>query len=355
MIASAHIIGGGALGGAELFYVRLVNALQARGYPVLAINVAGSQVSARLRSDTTQVHVAMRGIWDWWSRRRIEAILRERQPDIVQTYMGRATRLTHLAPDRRPIHLARLGGYYDPRGYRHAHAWIAASPGIREHLLRHGFPSSRIFHISNFVAPGQANAPGDSCKLRRELNIPADALIVTAVGRLHPVKGFDNLLEAFARVPDHIHERPVHLIVVGSGPLAARLPRYAEQLGIGHRVSWPGWCDDTGRYQALADLCVCSSRQEGLGNVILEAWAHKRAVLSTRAQGPVDIITDHENGWLTPIDNPPALAAAMDLLLRDASLRRELAANGHRTLLAHHGEEAIVNAYLDLYETLLYV
>ncbi|MDZ7621309.1 MAG: glycosyltransferase [Candidatus Competibacteraceae bacterium] len=230
-----------------------------------------------------------------------------------------------------------------------------ASPGIREHLLRHGFPSDRIFHISNFVAPRQPNTPSDALELRRELSIPADALIVTAVGRLHPIKGFDNLLEAFAKVPACIDERPVHLIVVGSGPLAARLPRYAEQLGISRRVRWPGWRDDVGRYQALADLCVCSSRQEGLGNVILEAWAHNRAVLSTRAQGPVDIITDRENGWLTSINDSTELASAMELLLRDASLRRELAANGHRTLLAHHGEEAIVNAYLELYETLLHV
>ncbi|MGB5063254.1 MAG: glycosyltransferase, partial [Candidatus Competibacter sp.] len=71
MIASAHIIGGEAAGGAELFYVRLVNALQARQQPVLAINVAGGQVSARLRPETEQIHVPMRAIWDVWSRWRI--------------------------------------------------------------------------------------------------------------------------------------------------------------------------------------------------------------------------------------------------------------------------------------------
>ena len=72
-------------------------------------------------------------------------------------------------------------------------------------------------------------------------------------------------------------------------------------------MRWPGWRDDAGLFQEMADLCICASRQEGLGSVILEAWARDRAVLSTRAQGPVDIITHGENGWLTPLDDPAAL------------------------------------------------
>lgn len=353
MIASAHIIGGEALGGAELFYIRLVNALQARHHSVLAINVAKSRISARLDPQIPQVHIPMWGVADLPSRWRIGRALRAHRPDIVQTYMGRATRLTHLAPGGRPIHVARLGGYYTPHGYRHAHAWVVASPGIRAHLLDHGFPADRIFHISNFVAPYHPSPAVALRQLRREFEIPEDALIVTAVGRLHPVKGFDNLLEAFARIPPRIQNRPVYLLVVGDGPLAARLSRYAEQLGIGQRVRWPGWRDDAGRFQELADLCVCSSSQEGLGNVILEAWARERAVLSTRAEGPTNLIADRENGWLVPIGDAAALASAMELLLQDDSLRRQLAIDGNRILLAQYSEDVIVNAYLDCYATLL--
>jgi glycosyltransferase involved in cell wall biosynthesis len=353
MIASVHIVAGQALGGAELFYVRLVNALRERRQPILAINSPGSRVSARLRAEVDQLHVPMQGIWDLPSRWRISAILRQHRPDIVQTYMGRATRLTHLRPGRRPIHVARLGGYYAPHGYRHAHAWIANSPGIRDHLLRYGFPPNRIFYISNFVAPCNPSSTATLQGLRREFAIPDDALIVAAVGRLHPIKGFDDLLEAFAAVPTRIQERPVYLVVVGDGPQAASLRHHAERLGIGDRVRWPGWRDDAGCFQELADLCVCSSRQEGVGNAILEAWSRGRAVLSTRAQGLQEVITDREDGWLTPVGDTAALAAAMGLLLRDESLRRELAANGNRTLVARHGEEATVKAYLDLYDQLL--
>jgi glycosyltransferase involved in cell wall biosynthesis len=353
MIASCHIVGGKSLGGAELFFVRLVNALAVHGHCISAITVKNSGVAARLEPTICQRHVPMRTVWDFESRWQISRILREHPCDIVQTYMGRATRLTHLSTKQRPVHLARLGGYYDLHGFRHAHAWIAASPGIADHLIKNGFPANRVFHLSNFVPPHTPSTAVELQHLRQELAIPTEAFIIAAVGRLHPVKGFDDLLTAFASVSTTIHQRPVYLILVGDGPLAAQLQKYARQLGIEQRVRWPGWRDDAGRFQELADLCLFTSREEGLGNVILETWARKKAIISTRAQGPLDTITHQHDGWLTPIADPKALAATIELLLQDEDLRCDLAANGHHTLLTRHSEAAIIAGYLDLYDKIL--
>ena len=353
MIASAHIIGGRFLGGAELFYARLVSALHRHGHATLAVTVPGSLIRTEIPPEIPRIHIPMWGVWDLWSRWQIQKAMCKLEPGIVQTYMGRATRLTHLPPGQRPVHIARLGGYYEPHGYRHAHAWIVVSPGIGDHLIRHGFPRKRIFHISNFVAPCAPSPPDALQQLRRMLAIPDDGLITVAVGRLHPIKGFGDLLNAFSAIPACIHDRPVYLVIVGDGSLAVQLKRHAEQLGITDRVRWPGWRDDAGRFQELADLCVCSSLQEGVANAILEAWARRRPVLATRTLGPVEIAVHQQDAWLTPVGDPIALAHSMELLLRDEALRRELADNGYRTLIARHGEEAIINAYLDLYQQLL--
>ena len=64
------------------------------------------------------------------------------------------------------------------------------------------------------------------------------------------------------------------------------------------------------------------------------------------------IVTDQEDGWLTPVDDPAALAKAMTLMLRAEPLRHELAVNGRQTLSTRHSEATIVNAYLDLYQRL---
>ena len=76
-------------------------------------------------------------------------------------------------------------------------------------------------------------------------------------------------------------------------------------------------------------------------------------MLATRTLGPAEIARHEHDAWLTPVADPIALADAMQLLLSDAALRDELAANGYRTLLARHSEDAIVTAYLDLYTRLL--
>ena len=76
------------------------------------------------------------------------------------------------------------------------------------------------------------------------------------------------------------------LVIVGDGPLNAPLRSYADQLGIGQQVRWAGWQLDPHPYYQLADLFICPSRHETLGNVILEAWAHNRAVLTTQLREP---------------------------------------------------------------------
>ena len=353
MIASAHIIGGGTLGGAELFYVRLVNALQARQQPVLSINIPDGQVSTKLQANVTQIHVPMRGNWDLPSRWRIGSILREHQPDIVQTYMGRATRLTHLDAGRHPIHIARLGGYYDLKGYRHAHVWVGNTKGICDYLVNNGLPAARIAHIGNFVDLPSASSPDLLADWRRRLRIPEEALILVAVGRLHPVKGFEDLLAALSTFGATLYHRPLYLVIVGDGPLNAKLRGYADQIGVGERVRWVGWQLDPHPYYELADLFLCPSRHEPLGNVILEAWAHGRAVLSTQTAGALELIANGEDAWLVPPQQPQALADGIRRLLTDEPLRERLAANGRSKVENHYSQRHIVNAYLDLYQRLL--
>lgn len=346
-----HIIGGRKLGGAERFFVRLVNALAARGEPVVALTVAGGEIDAALVPAVPRHHAPMAGVWDLWSRLRIGRAAAHF--DLVQTYMGRATRLTHLPRGQRPVHLARLGGYYDLKGYRHAHAWVANTRGICDYLVRAGLPAERVFHIGNFVDQAPVQSPARLNALRRGLGLPDDARIVLGLGRLHPNKGFADLLAAFARLPADLHGRPLRLVLVGDGPLRAALQREAERLGIGPRTVWAGWQYDPAPWFQMADLFVCPSRHEPLGNVILEAWANGVPVLATRTAGPLELIEDGQDGLLTPVGDPARLAEDIRQALGlKASQRDALIAAGRAKLARDHSEAAIVGAYVDLYERL---
>jgi glycosyltransferase involved in cell wall biosynthesis len=271
----------------------------------------------------------------------------------VQTYMGRATRLTRLRHGRRPVHIARLGSYYNLKGYRHAHAWIGITHGICDYLVDSGLPAERVFKIGNFVPAVSPVTRETLARLRAGLGIEDNARVVVATGRLHPVKGFEDLLAAFSLLPDTLAGYPLYLVIAGDGPLRDQLQAETDRLGIDRRVRWCGWQTGTGPYIELADLIVCPSRNEPHGNVILEAWSHRRPLVSTATKGGSELITAGVDDLLVPCRDPSGLAAALEMLLHDARLRQQLIPAGLATLERNYSEEKIVGAYTDMYAALM--
>ncbi len=350
-LTSVHILGSREFGGADQFYVRLVGALHAAGQPVLAVNRPGSPVARALAgTGVEQIHVPMANRWDLWSVWRIRRLLEARAPCIVQTYMGRATRLTR-PPAGRCVHIARLGGFYKIDGYyRHANAWVGNTRAICDYMIKEGLPARRVFHIGNFVPDARAYDPVQSLALREGLGIGADAWVLFGLGRLIAKKGFQDLLAALALLPREIAGRPWVMLVAGDGDDAAGLRAQSEALGLVDRVRWLGWQDPPDPWFDLADVVVVPSRHEPLGNVILEAWNYRRPVVSTDSDGARELIRDGETGAMTPCADPAALARSLvGLLEMSDTQRRAMGEAGHRDLQARFGKRTILDAYLELY------
>ena len=352
--STVHVLGSRELGGADRFFIRLVEALTRAGHPTLAVTRRDGPVAAQLSAAVEQVHLPLASKWDLPSRWRLTRLIGRRAPDVVQTYMGRATRLTRLPRGSRAVHVARLGGYYKIRGYNeHAQAWVGNTHGICDYLRQQGLPSAQVFYIGNFVPRPRPVPVEEREALRARLGLPAGAQVVFALGRLVEKKGFADLLEAFARLPAGHDGAPVRLVIAGDGPELAGLKHAARRLGIADRVHWAGWQDDPEPFYALADLFVCPSRHEPLGNVILEAWTHRLPVLSTRNEGAQELVDPGRNALLAPVADPAGLSEGLRALLAlDGPARARLAAEGHATVQREHGEQAVLEAYLRLYARL---
>lgn len=349
---SIHILGSREFGGADQFYVRLVRALRQSGQPVTAIHRPDSPVARALREDPVErIDLPLCNRWDVWSWWRIRQLVQQREPCVVQTYMGRATRLTRVPPRARAVHIARLGGFYKIDGYyRHADAWVGNTRAICDFLVRSGLPAQRVHHIGNFVPPPLQGDAVSQEALRREHRVPEDAWVIFALGRLIPKKGFGDLFRALSRLPAQIGGRPVVLMLAGDGPEREALGTLARELGIEARVRMLGWQDPPDGYYGLADVFVCPSRHEPLGNVILEAWNHSLPVVSTRSDGALELIEDGVTGLLCECKDDEAMAGAIRGLLEAAEAdRKALATAGNEGLHARHGQGAIVRSYLTLY------
>ena len=164
-------------------------------------------------------------------------------------------------------------------------------------------------------------------------------LTILSVGRAVEKKGYPDLIAALARMPDAPAWRFVH---VGGGPLIADLHRLAERAGIADRTEWVGAIarpELLARLRA-ADLFVLASRvardgdRDGLPNVLLEAQSQGLPCVATRVSAIPELIEDGVNGILSPPGDPGALAAEIERLLRDATLRRRLGSEGERRVRA---------------------
>jgi glycosyltransferase involved in cell wall biosynthesis len=150
---------------------------------------------------------------------------------------------------------------------------------------------------------------------------------VAACGRLVDVKDYPTLLKAIALLSK---TQKVRLGVIGDGPLKSDLNELASSLGIGELVRFHGFIDEPAKVMQAADIFVLSSVSEGFGNVIVEAMSLGIPVVATDCPyGPGEIITNSDNGLLVPVQNPVAMAQAIEQLILDEPLRHSTAKNGH--------------------------
>ncbi len=316
MTRMAMVMAGAAVGGAETFYVRIVSALAAAGEEVLAvIRRHPARAQALRAAGLAPVELAFGGPFDCLTRPRLARSLRGFSPQLVMSWMNRAARFTPTGPW---VRVGRLGGYYDLAYWQGFDHLVANTRGLVSWIVGQGWPAERVHHLPNFVPDLAAAKPVP----RRELGVPEESLLVLAMGRLHRAKGFDTLISAVALLPE------VVAVIAGEGRERSALETLARSCGVADRVRFLGWRNDQASLLAAADLFVCPSRQEPLGNVVLEAWSACRPVIACRTAGPEELIAHEVTGLLVPIDDPRALAEAIRRVGEDRALAEAMAQAG---------------------------
>ena len=333
-----QVMAGARYGGAEEFFVRLALAFEranvdqrvaVRGHPFRKKQLS----SGGVRTDT----FAFRRWLDVRTNFGLRNIIRDWRPDIVLTWMSRASRACPKPKLGRDfVHVGRLGGYYKLKYFRGCDHLIGNTPGMVDYVCGLGWPPEYAHYLPNFVSERRA-PPLD----RKILNTPGDAPLLLGLGRLHENKAFDVLLDSMALLPDH------WLWLAGTGPQEAALRSQAVRLGIEKRVRFLGWRDDVAPLFSAANILVCPSRSEPLGNVVLEAWAQHVPVIAAASEGLQQLIDHEVNGLLVPTVDAPALAKS---IMGITGARAEaLAASGWASYRESYNEGTVVSRYLDFF------
>jgi glycosyltransferase involved in cell wall biosynthesis len=189
----------------------------------------------------------------------------------------------------------------------------------------------------------------------RDGTLPSDPVRMLSVGRAVEKKGYDVLLRALALIPHDIAWRFEH---IGGGDELPKLKALAQKLGIDDRIIWNGAMAQEEvliRYRdadlfALACRVAANGDRDGLPNVLVEASSQRLACVSTAVSGVPELLTDGENGFVVPPEDPVSLAWAIEKAIRDPALRHRLGQAAERRVREHFDHHSSIRQLTRLFE-----
>ncbi|MCP4382426.1 MAG: glycosyltransferase family 4 protein [Hyphomicrobiales bacterium] len=376
----------GRSGGAERIYVELANMLVVRGYDVscLHLDKADGQPFYPLDPRIELIDVrpggraGRRWPYNWLTSRRLPAhvrnmatwhlkkgpavatlhdYFRSARPDVAISFLPPANTPTLLASIGTGVKVVPTNHNVPERDYRDPARWSSNPHDRRLRLkaLDHAAAIHVIFptfgawfppHLQNRIAVVPNYVSGDV--LRNRSAAPRKKVIL-GVGRLKPVKNYLALAEGWAllaaKYPDW------RVVIYGDGPEMAMLSARTAELGIKGSFELAGHRSDMGTAYREASIFCHPALYEGFGLAPAEAQALRVPVVAfSDCAGVKEFVIDGVNGVLADrAGGPQALAAALEALIVDPALRRQLGDNGPAAV-ASFTEEHFADAWVDIIE-----
>lgn len=187
-------------------------------------------------------------------------------------------------------------------------------------------------------------------ELKQKLNIPPDKIILGFAGRLNEVKGPDILIRTVSLLNS---EKPkYHLVLAGDGPQKGMLSELAGALDVQDDVQFLGYCENMPEVMNSFDLGLIPSRYEAFGITAVEFMRMKIPVISSRAGGLTEIITNERNGLIVDDNTPEQFSTCIKSLIADSDLKQRLIENAFIDS-NNYNIGTQVEAIMKLYEEIL--
>jgi len=295
---------------------------------------------------------------------RIARVLREERPDILHTHLPRAdfagafARVFHSGL----VWVCSVHAIYseDWSGrwslplfnllWRRADIMLCISHAVREWLVGRGVPQDKARVIHYGIEPEKFSEPRVNLREQWGLN---DNAVVGSIGRLEPRKGHDLLIQAMPelcmRVPS------ARLLIAGHDPCGygVTLRRLIDRLGLGEKVRLVGFQTDVVSFLNALDVFAFASSSEGFGQVVIEAMAAGKPVITSKIAPLTEIVADGETGLLVESGSPQSFASAIAQLLIHPMERHRMGARGRERVTKCFTAERMTQETLLLYENLL--
>jgi glycosyltransferase involved in cell wall biosynthesis len=327
-------------------------------------------------SETLSVEPALvRPVHPWKDLRALSNLtwaLRHDLPDIVHTHSGKAGILGRLAAKRAGVRVIIHhihGPSFGPFQGSLANAVFLAAEKIAARTTTHficsanamtrrylaagiGRPEMYTRILSGFRIEPFVEARNDLA-FRARLGLAEDAFVIGKIGRLAPLKGHEELFNAFGvLLPKQPKSR---LLLVGDGQLRTQLETQAARMGLRDKVVFAGLVTpaEVPRYIGIMDCVTHLSQREALSRALPQALAAAKPIIAYDFDNADEVCLDGETGFLVRTGDTPSVARHLLELSRDSALRARLGQRGQQLVKDRFRVESMIEQIYQLYQRLL--
>ncbi|MBH43200.1 MAG: hypothetical protein CMP25_00220 [Rickettsiales bacterium] len=338
-IKIVNIMSGSNYGGAENFFERFSIALNKESNILQKVIIRKNKRRYNLlkKNGIDIEELAFKGKWDLLTKKSLKKKCEIFQPDVILTWMNRASYLISDL-DKSIIKIGRLGGYYNIKNYIYCDYLIANTEDIKDFIISKGWDPEKVFCLNNFV--------GNDLEYVKHKTKNVNEKILLGLGRFHENKAFETIISALPKLKNF------ELILVGTGKLKKYYQLESERLGVSHKVKIINWVEDVSKYYLSADYLICPSRIEPLGNIIIEAWSYKLPVVASNIMGPKRLIKHKINGMKFEVEDVDGLISCLNEINSNKTLKNKIIENAYNDYQKKFSKDVVIKKFKEILKRL---
>ncbi|AZV45332.1 colanic acid biosynthesis glycosyltransferase WcaL [Peribacillus asahii] len=356
------------------FHVPYMRLLQSKGYEVWAAADGNSELKALLEEKGVRcINVAFSrsplSASNFKAYQQMKQLLREQEFELVHVHTPVAAFLTRLAfsgqKKGKILYTAHGFHFYEGAPKKNWYIFYNAEKMARKwtdglivmnsedhrNAMKLGFRKDEVFYVHGVGVdiPNYSKSDSEIERIKKELDIKPDSLIISFVAELNDNKNHQFLLRNWKVI---VEECPrAVLLLIGTGDKEAEWRQYIEDNKL-LNVKVLGYRNDVPEILKVTDIVTLLSKREGLPKSIMEAMAYKIPCIVTDTRGLRDLINDGENGFVVPHEDDVRIQQAFIDMLQDVKLRQSMGERGYE-LVQPYAIDRVLKEYELIYRKYL--